>query len=168
MVLFLLALSLLKSLGEVHGGKMSLQCQMLCPTEGWLGALWGWGIHVLNQKDSQPAVVLSSTLVLFLPKEQEKPIPVIFTLKRVHHFSFKKRLKATHPSSWLHWTQMVQPWYIFLQHRSVDTSTSLSKGQWQGNNQNSDSLNNLELQTTVDEVYFLQQLPCLSLPSASL
>lgn len=71
MVLSLLVLSLLKSFGEIHGGKMSLQYQMLCPTEGWLGALWEWGIHVLNQRESQTVVVLSSTLVYFSQRSKK-------------------------------------------------------------------------------------------------
>lgn len=70
-VLSLLALSLLKSFGEIHSGKMSLQCQMLCPTEGWLGALWEWSIHVLNQRESQSVVVLSRTLVYFSQKSKK-------------------------------------------------------------------------------------------------
>lgn len=134
-------------------------------SEGWLSERWEWGIHVLNPWESQSVVVLLNTLVYF--SQRSKKNPSQWSLPSSSFIAFYS-LKATHLSSWPHWTQMVQPWDIFIQYGRVDISTSLSKLQWQGNNQNSDTLDNPGPQTTLDKLHFLWQFCCLSLPSASL
>lgn len=158
-MLFLRLLYLPKSLGEIHGGKMTLNNLR----DDWVSS----GNEVLNLRESQ--LRFCWTYWFISPKGARKTHPSDL-------YPQARLLLSTYSTAEGHTAELLASLnsnspvkgHYFIQYGRVDISTSFPKLPWQVNTQKSDNCDNPGPQTTLDKMHFLQRLPCLSLPSESL